>query len=126
MIDHTPTPWFHRPKFTEITGAPIRDVSGAILSKHIVARVSNHNLSGGNFVAAANAAFIVRAANCHDDLVAALRGLVKANDDVQTVLCDGPDVPGFDPSALGRAQWRVTEAEAIAHIALAKAEASTS
>lgn len=51
--------------------------------------------------------------------MAALTGLLKANDDVQLVLCDGPEVPGFDPSALGKAQQRVTEAENVARTMLA-------
>ena len=61
---------------------------------------------------------------CHEEVVAALGGLLRANDDVQTVLCDGPEVPGFDPSALGKAQQRVTEAENVARAALAKAGAA--
>jgi hypothetical protein len=51
-------------------------------------------------------------------LRAALTDLLAANDAVQMVLCDGPEVPGFDPMALGRAQVRVTEAEILAREAL--------
>ncbi len=55
------------------------------------------------------------------DLLSALIGLVRANDDVQNVLCNGPDVPGFDPKELPLAQYRQAEAEQIARQAIAKA-----
>jgi len=51
-------------------------------------------------------------------LRAALTDLLAANDAVQMVLCDGPEVPGFDPMALGNAQRNVTTAEARARAAL--------
>jgi hypothetical protein len=48
----------------------------------------------------------------------ALTDLLAANDAVQMVLCDGPEVPGFDPMALGNAQRNVTAAEDRARAAL--------
>lgn len=60
-------------------------------------------------------------ADINADLLKALEGLLNANDAVQLVLCDGPEVPGFDPSALGKAQARVTEAENTARATIAKA-----
>lgn len=48
----------------------------------------------------------------------ALSDLLAANDVVQMVLCDGPEVPGFDPMALGNAQRNVTAAEVRARAAL--------
>jgi hypothetical protein len=48
----------------------------------------------------------------------ALTDLLAANDAVQMVLCDGPEVPGFDPMALGNAQRNVTAAENLARAAL--------
>lgn len=46
-----------------------------------------------------------------DELEGALKNLVAANEAVQLVLCDGPEVPGFDPKELPRAQYAVVEAE---------------
>lgn len=62
------------------------------------------------------------AADINDALVAALDGLVMANEGVELALCNGPDVPGFDPMELGRAQSKVTQAEWVARAALAKAK----
>lgn len=56
------------------------------------------------------------------NLLDALKALLAANDGVEKVLCDGPDVPGFDPMELGRAQERVTAAEKVARAAILKAE----
>ena len=62
-------------------------------------------------------------ADIADAVADALKGLLAANDAVQMVLCDGPEVPGFDPSALGNAQRTVTAAEDMARIVIAKFEA---
>lgn len=55
----------------------------------------------------------------HDKLAEALRRLLAANDAVENELCNGPEVPGFDPTALGRAQMKVTQAENEARVVLA-------
>ena len=74
--------------------------------------------TGGSPELVANARLIAAA----PDMLAALKALLQANDDVQTALCDGPDVPGWDRTALPRAQANVTAAEAVAKAAIAKAE----
>lgn len=106
---HTPTPWVANGRYIGTTNhmsavGECRDVNGNWCD---------------DVKSSADAAFIVRAVNSHDKLVEALKALLDANDAVQIALCDGPDVPGFEPGELGRAQVHVSEAEAIARAALA-------
>lgn len=72
---------------------------------------------GGMPEVTANARLIAAAPGLYE----ALADLVAANEAVQLALCDGPDVPGFDPSELSRAQAAVSAAEEVAKAALAKA-----
>lgn len=55
------------------------------------------------------------------DLLEALATLVAANEAVQLVLCNGPEVPGLDPNALGVAQMQVVAAENRARVILSRA-----
>ena len=63
MTDHTPTPWHYWPHFDN--GVITEDSMGV----HIV------RMTGVNTLA--NAEFIVRAVNCHDELVKALEAVVR-------------------------------------------------
>lgn len=108
---HTPTPW--AVEQAPNTVADFHDIYGKSGSFDVLTCQATSE---------EDAAFIEIAVNSHDELLAALKALVQANDDVQTALCDGPDVPGFDPAALPSAQHRVTEAERVAIAAIAKAE----
>ncbi len=72
---HTPTPWVQKGRRVEVHGR------GTIVECPLPT-------SGGVFEATENAAFIVRACNAHEELVAALRWIV-ANDG--QCLGDHPD-----------------------------------
>lgn len=115
MTERTPTPWALDPDDRDGYEWNIFIVTEANRDLRVAFMTSGPE-------AEPNAAFIVKVANAHADLVSALAGLLKANDGVQDVLCDGPEVPGFDPSALGRAQGLVTEAENVARAVLAKVQ----
>lgn len=69
-------------------------------------------------IASADAQLIAAA----PDLLDALKDLLASNDAVHLILCDGPEVPGFDPTALGKAQLAVTAAEEVARAAISKAK----
>jgi hypothetical protein len=82
MSDHTPTPWevvpsteHHGPYISGPHGGDICDFYA--MSNYLAASVRNGGTSypipHQGEAADANAAFAVRAANAHDDLVAALR-----------------------------------------------------
>ena len=64
--------------------------------------------------------------NAFDDMLEALEALVAANDGLRDEICNGPDVPGFDPMALGRAQAKVSEAEEVARAVIAAAKGGRS
>lgn len=76
---HSPTPWKVEEKEHGRTQRVISvDRSG------VIAELRNYGQSGDNLPAVcfldelrANAAYIVRAANCHEELVASLRGLLE-------------------------------------------------
>lgn len=55
----TAGPWWNKPRYLEIGAQPLRDVSGAIVSKHVLARVSTV-IVGGSERAFHNAAHIAR------------------------------------------------------------------
>lgn len=114
---HTSTPWTFGP-----TGATMHSYSQpfAIAESGYANLVAGcfGDVRGGEDVAHANAAFIVRACNCHDDLVAAL----KAVTDHFAAVMSGPLVSGFVTFANG-VEGIPTIADARA--ALAKVEQST-
>ena len=72
---HTPTPW-KADSLQPIVWSPV----GEYECREIIAETRDTNIPNGT--ATANAAFIVRACNAHDDLVAALR---KAEFTLQTL-----------------------------------------
>lgn len=117
--NHTPTPWNYIEEGDR--GARIVCRSQDV----VIAKVWPFMRAHGELPALANADLIVTAVNSYassqaeiERLRAALTDLLAANDAVQMVLCDGPEVPGFDPMALGNAQRTVTAAEDRARAAL--------
>lgn len=73
--EKTPTPWFAGPLATDDDGFTYRTIGPfaveGVADEHYEDTIAN--VSGLNHDASANAAFIVKAVNCHDELVAALR-----------------------------------------------------
>lgn len=113
---HTPTPW----RASNNTGPKMQSYSQSSCiagtganSLQLVAGCFND--IGGPEVAAGNAAFIVRACNSHEQLVAALRNLIAASDAYSTV-----HAPDSDDAAR---MVRYAEAFNNARAALAAAEA---
>jgi hypothetical protein len=74
---HTPTPW----QYDEDALHVFVNGSGVEGDGAVICEVWPGFGSGESKEREANAAFIVRACNAHDDLVAALRGLVNADVD---------------------------------------------
>lgn len=71
-VKHTPTPW-------EVNGLEIQATNR---EETFIAEVFNENES-----AKANAQFIVKAVNCHDELIEALAHLIACAD------CKAPELP---------------------------------
>lgn len=71
--EHTALPW----TFQETNSDSIAPAAVILWQGHIIARCWKYELSE-EFPAVANAEYIVRAANCHDELVAALDDTVPA------------------------------------------------
>lgn len=65
---------------------------------------------------------IFDAAAAHRLMFSALKDLLAANNAVRNAMDDGPDVPGFDPSILSKAQAAVTSAEKRAQTAIYNVE----
>lgn len=72
------------------------------------------SLRDAHYIATVNPSVALALLGRIDELEKALGDLLAANDGVQNELCNGPEVPDFDPMALGRAQLRVDEAERVA------------
>jgi len=73
-MTHTPTPWTAT---ANIDAGPYGPSWTVRVDKQVVvASISGAALHGGQERAEANAAFIVRAVNAHDELVAALEGMM--------------------------------------------------
>jgi len=119
---HTPAPWTlsggaNGEWDIEAVGDQDKSGTGAWAIAQTFGSVG-HGL--GNEESDANALLIAAA----PELLDALKALLRANDEVQNALCDGPDVPGWDRSALPRAQANVVAAEALAKSVVSKAETS--
>lgn len=121
--NHTPTPWRFTANDTTFQVWGEGEIRVAATSWHGSLRRPYPLKPEAN----ANVELIVAAVNAYHSnqseiarLREALEGLLAANDAVQLVLCDGPEVPGFDPTALGRAQAKVVEAEHTARKALSE------
>lgn len=90
---HTPTPWHDEIGAPgSSSGLTVRDENG-----NIIARVGSID----------DAAFIVRACNAHDELVAALRGLLDATKDIR-----GIDPEEYKPEAFATARAALAKAGA--------------
>lgn len=113
---HTPGPW-HR----NIKPASKYPTVWAGRNTH-VASLLGHRDGGNNRLSEEELEANIDLIATAPELLTALKTLLKANDDVQTALADGPDVPGWDRSALPKAQAAVTEAERAALAVINKAE----
>lgn len=116
MTDHTPTPWTPD-KYGQLRGANGVPVNTKALGL-------SQSLGGGaNPEAVSNSALILTAVNAHDDLLTALRNVVKANDEFHNALAG---VPGdqSDHDAFVAAQRAETEAIEAARAVIAKVEAT--
>jgi hypothetical protein len=77
-MKHTPTPWHVDPEALPAMqgGAVVRGPAG-----YRVAETYNGDVAGGDRPGLGNAEFIVLAANCHEELVAALQPIAAAYSD---------------------------------------------
>lgn len=116
MSKHTPGPWQLEGRWK----AGQENLGGWVSTMHPSPIFELVPILGTDESIIADARLIASA----PELLMALCGLLAANDAVHLVLCDGPEVPGFDPSALGKAQMAVSAAEEVARAAVAKALAS--
>lgn len=110
MPEHTPTPWGSAP-----TGNMATDYSQpfAIYAKGEPSLVAGcfGDTRGGIEAAAANAAFIVKAVNCHDELMAAARRVLDGlNARIDAASAANEPVPVFDGIADLRAALAKVEA----------------
>jgi len=85
MSKHTPTPW-------KAIGGELHPVlDNGLTCTSIVARTGRGSIGGGE-LHRANAQFIARAVNAHEDLLAALKDLVTRCDGDEGVRGDGSNV----------------------------------
>lgn len=72
MVDRTPTPWLMAPTGRKLQGQTQPFAIAETGTFNLIAALFG-DVKGGEEVAKANAAFVVRCVNSHADLVAALR-----------------------------------------------------
>lgn len=72
---HTPTPWYVSPVVSHDGDYAIADENGALIATIL----ADQTFVDNQCCARDNAAYIVKAVNCHDELVIALRSLVAAS-----------------------------------------------
>lgn len=86
MSTHTPGPWAHN------------TVTNTVYVKgRIIAKVKDPDIKHMTEEDIVNATFIVRACNAHEELLEALRGLLKEEEGQHSVGCK-ESAPGYDDS----------------------------